>query len=122
MIDSKSLVQLEIHVSDLPKSIAFYEQVFGWRQVPAELHNYVVLEVNPSCPWGISLVPSSRVSSNQSLVLYFAATDARGVADKAVLLGGQKRFGPTRLPAYGEIWQIADPDGHWFGLFEASER
>lgn len=118
MVSASGLVQIEIHVSNLEASKRFFAEVFGWRGVPAELHNYVVLEVDEQSSFGISLAPSNRPQANQSLILYFKVADASQVADRAVQFGGAKRFGPTKLPSYGNIWQIADPDGHWFGLFE----
>jgi predicted enzyme related to lactoylglutathione lyase len=118
-IDPRKLCQLEIHATRMDVSQKFYEAVFGWKTVPAELHNYLVLDVPPDCPFGISIVPSlgGRSSSGQ-IILYFEVQDAAKIADKAAAFGGTKKFGPTRLPAYGNIWQITDPDGHRFGLFE----
>ena len=118
-IDPKKLCQLEIHATRLDVSRKFYEEVFGWRAVPAEIHNYLVLDVPEDCPFGISIVPSlgAKRSSGQ-IILYFEVHDAAAIAERASHFGGSKKFGPTRLPAYGDIWQIEDPDGHRFGLFE----
>jgi len=118
-IDPKKLCQVEIHATRLEVSRTFYEEVFGWKAVPAEIHNYLVLDVPEDCPFGISIVPSmgAKQSSGQ-IILYFEVQKAAEIAEKAVHFGGSKKFGPTRLPAYGQIWQITDPDGHRFGLFE----
>jgi predicted enzyme related to lactoylglutathione lyase len=62
----------------------------------------------------------AKPSSGQ-IILYFQVDDAQKIADRAEQFGGSKKFGPTRLPAYGNIWQITDPDGHKFGLFEKQE-
>ena len=121
-IDPGKLCQLEIHATRLDVSRRFYEEVFGWKTVPAEIHNYLILEVPETCPFGISIVPSmgAKPSSGQ-IILYFQVDDAQKIADRAEQFGGSKKFGPTRLPAYGNIWQITDPDGHKFGLFEKQE-
>ncbi len=118
-IDPKKLCQVEIHATRLDISRKFYEEVFGWKAVPAEIHNYLVLDVPNDCPFGISIVPSlgAKTSSGQ-IILYFEVVGAEGIANRAERFGGSKKFGPTRLPAYGNIWQITDPDGHRFGLFE----
>jgi predicted enzyme related to lactoylglutathione lyase len=118
-IDPKKLCQVEIHATRLEVSRKFYEEVFGWKAVPAEMHNYLVLDVPEDCPFGISIVPSigAKTSSGQ-IILYFQVEDAANIAERAEQFGGSKKFGPTRLPAYGNIWQITDPDGHRFGLFE----
>jgi predicted enzyme related to lactoylglutathione lyase len=118
-IDPNKLCQVEIHTARLDVSRKFYEEVFGWKAVPAEIHNYIVLAVPEDCPFGISIVPSigAKPSSGQ-IILYFQVDDAAQIAERAAKFGGSKKFGPTRLPAYGDIWQITDPDGHRFGLFE----
>jgi predicted enzyme related to lactoylglutathione lyase len=118
-IDPKKLCQVEIHAARLDVSRKFYEEVFGWKTVPAEIHNYLVLDVPKDCPFGISIVPSlgAKTSSGQ-IILYFEVEDAAHIAERAEKFGGSKKFGPTKLPAYGNIWQITDPDGHRFGLFE----
>lgn len=121
-IDPKKLCQVEIHATRLEVSRKFYEEVFGWKTVPAEIHNYLVLDVPEDCPFGISIVPSlgAKQSSGQ-IILYFQVQNAALIAERAEMFGGTKKFGPTKLPAYGNIWQIADPDGHRFGLFEKQE-
>jgi predicted enzyme related to lactoylglutathione lyase len=121
-IDPKKLCQVEIHATRLDVSRKFYEEVFGWKAAPAEIHNYLVLDVPEDCPFGISIVPSfgAKASSGQ-IILYFQVTDAASIAERAEIFGGSKKFGPTKLPAYGNIWQITDPDGHRFGLFEKQE-
>ena len=117
-----ALCQIEIQVADMERSKLFYDRVFGWKPVPAEMYNYVVLGVNPECPWGISLVPAMGAGRNSAqVILYFKVEDAESVAALAEAHGGSKKFGPARLPAYGNIWQITDPDGHRFGLFEKQE-
>lgn len=118
-VNPEALVQIEIHSTQLERSKLFYEHVFGWRAVPAEIHNYVVLDVPRECPWGISLVPTmGPVKPSGQIVLYFSVDDAESIASLAERHGGSKKFGPTKLPAYGNIWHVADPDGHRFGLFE----
>ena len=114
-----ALVQIEIHVTQLERAKSFYEHVFGWTPVPAEIHNYVVLQVPLDCPWGVSLVPTREpIKPSGQIVLYFRVEDAERIAAMSERYGGSKKFGPTKLPAYGNIWHVADPDGNRFGLFE----
>ena len=121
-IDPSKLCQVEIHATRLDVSRKFYEEVFGWKAVPADIHNYLILAVPETCPFGISIVPSMGVrQSSGQIILYFQVTDAEKIAERAELFGGSKKFGPTKLPAYGKIWQITDPDGHKFGLFEKQD-
>lgn len=118
------ICQIEIHVQDLEKSLAFYQEVFGWQRSPADLHDYLVLDVPASCPYGISLVPVGKSTqlgktSNSRIVLYFACDEPEWFAEQAVKAGGRKRLGPKKLPGYGTIYQIEDPDGNRFGLYQA---
>lgn len=115
-IPPNKLCQIEIPVSNLEKAGAFYAEAFGWRPVPAEMHQYVVLEVPEDCPFGISLIPSPGKRSGDSLVLYFSVDHPEEIAARVIALGGKIRFGPKQLGPYGEIWQVEDPDGNRFGL------
>ena len=118
-VDPKAICQVEIQSTNLPQSQKFYAEVFGWLSSAAELYDCVVLDVPKDCAFGISLVPSQGgANSRTQVVLYFTVTGAADIAQRAVEWGGSKKFGPTKLPAYGNIWQITDPDGHSFGLFE----
>lgn len=113
------IVQIEIHTTNLEKSILFYSNVFGWKPLPAEIQNCVVLDVPENSPWGVSLIPTkAAVTPNKSFTLYFKTSNAESLAKLAKEFGGASLFGPTLLPAYGSIWQITDPDGHRFGLFQ----
>jgi len=121
MIDPTRLVQIEINVSDLEISLRFYEHAFGWRRVPAEIHNYVVLEVPDHCPFGVALVPRPGKPATAPLPLlvpYFKVEDPEALIKKVEEFGGALVFGPKVLPSYGTIFQVADPDGQRFGLLK----
>lgn len=123
-INPARIVQFEIHVADIERSKSFYENVFGWPVVPAEIYHYHVLEVPDDCPWGISLIPHRENSAptKSSIVIYFEVENPESIASLANNFGGKKIFGPTKLPAYGDIWQVIDPDGNRFGLFRKTEK
>ncbi|MGE0171758.1 MAG: VOC family protein [Oligoflexales bacterium] len=116
-LDPSRLCQIEIHTTDIERSLEFFEQVFSWKRAPIDLHNYFVLEVPQGCPFGISLIPDKKAATPNSVVLYFGVTDSKPFAEKAVLFGGQATPART-LPAYGKITIIEDPNGQKFGLFE----
>ncbi len=121
-----AICQIEIPVSDVEASIQFYEHVFGWRRSPAEIQEYIVLEtpdVGSDRPHsvGVSLIPGATPAGRNGhahTVLYFQVDDPEEIARRAVTFGGTKRFGPRKVPSYGEIWRITDPDGNQFGLFK----
>ena len=119
MIDASRLRQIEFLVTDVHRAIEWYENVMGWIRVPAEIHQYIVLSVPEGSGFGIALVPGRKDAEDASAgpVLYWECEDPQAVAQRAVHHGGTKRFGPHRMPGYGEIWQITDPDGNRIGLF-----
>jgi predicted enzyme related to lactoylglutathione lyase len=122
LISPSSICQIEIPVGDVGRALTFYEAVFGWKRSPAEIQNYVVLDTGESGKShmvGVALVPAENAGArSNSCVVYFACDEAEAVVERAVKAGGQKRFGPTKLPAWGQIWQICDPDGNRLGLFK----
>lgn len=123
VVSPNNLCQIEIVVQDLKRSVDFYEQVMGWLRVPAEIHDYAVLQVPEDCPFGISLVPSRmRDPAAEQYVsratIYFTVENPQSIVDKAKEFGGSFVFGPKKLPGYGACYQIADPDGQRIGLFE----
>lgn len=119
MVDPSKLCQIELCVAEPRKTAAFLESVFGWTTAPAELQDYVVIDVPESCPYGMSLVPQGQGEVKaQSIVLYFSVDDIEEVIAKTKKNGGQVRFGPKKLPGYGTIYQIATPDGLRFGIFK----
>lgn len=127
-LNPEKLVQIEIPVADLGLAQQFYASAFGWRAVPAEIHNYVVLDVPSSCPWGISLVPSIRRNLDTgaqdrqpSIVLFFAAPNPSEICEKVRAAGGTVKENTRQLPGYGTAWFVTDIDGNSFGLFKPLE-
>ncbi len=122
-VSPAAICQIEIPVSNIDTSVQFYEHVFGWSRSPAEIQEYVVLEnPDPASNIGISLIPGASGAGRNGhnhTILYFKVDDPEEIVKRAVTWGGSKRFGPRKLPSYGEIWRITDPDGNQFGLFRA---
>ena len=135
-VSPSAICQIEIPVSDVQASLQFYEHVFGWRRSPAEIQECIVLETqgtgadgappDDSRTIGVSLIPgaaapgrSNHVGAHSHIVLYFKVGDPEGIVRRAVAYGGSKRFGPRKMPSYGEIWRITDPDGNQLGHFKA---
>lgn len=118
MLVPTKLCQIEIPVSDLAVSVAFFEAAFGWKQAPADMHEYIVLQVPEDSPFGISLVPSKNDRNGDSIVLYFQVENPLAIVEAVVKNGGKHRFGPKRLGLFGEIFQVEDPDQNRFGLYQ----
>jgi len=122
MINPTSLCQIEIQVSDLERAVEFYEKVFGWVAVPADMHNYVVLEVPPKSLFGVSLTSHAATSTQfgSRLVIYFPVEDFSPYLESTLRAGGCIALAPRKVIGYGEICQITDPDGQRWGLFRKS--
>ena len=113
-----SLCQIEIYVSSLGVSLEFYEKVFGWKKVPAYMHNLCVLDVKDS-KIGVALVPSIT-KANQKSTLFFrveSAADVEQILKIAEKLTGKKPKRGRFLPGFGTVTYVIDPDGHRLGLF-----
>ena len=117
-INPSNLCQIEIPAIDLEKSITFFEQVFQWKAVPIEIHQYIVLETPKECPFGISLIPVSKGSSGRSVTLYFQVEDLAQIASLAERYEGRVIAPERELPGYGAVQIISDPSGNKFGLFQ----
>ncbi len=116
---SPEICQLELHVSDLTKSLQFFAEVFGWTAVPADMHEYVVLSVPEDCPFGVALVPDAkRARGTGGFIPYFRCDDPEEILRRVRKAGGTVRFGPKHLASYGDIYQFEDLDGQRFGLFK----
>jgi predicted enzyme related to lactoylglutathione lyase len=118
-VNPTALCQLEFIVGDLDRSVAFYKNVLGWTASPAELHDFVILEVPDNCPFGISLVPQKKADSQVvecRMVPYFKVENPDVIIKKAEANGGKARFGPKKIGGGAAIYQFEDPDGQRIGL------
>lgn len=122
-VSPTSLCQLEISISDADLALRFYRDVFGWKPVPAEIHQYIVMDVPRDCPFGIALVPgpTSGQTRTGGIVPYFAVAGPERVVLAAEKAGGRRILGPHSLAGYGTIYQIEDLDGNRFGLYQAQK-
>jgi predicted enzyme related to lactoylglutathione lyase len=127
-VNPARLCQLLIEVSDLNRAKRFYADVFGWKPVPADLLEMVVLEVPADCPFGIALVPTvgpdglpqDQVPSAPStrLKAIFAVDDPEAIIAQCRASDGCQVAGPRTHPGYGHVWEVCDPDGLTWGLFK----
>lgn len=118
LIDPTKLCQIELAVSDIDAAINFYQKVFGWNASKAKIHNYIVMDVPETCPYGISLVPMPTTSENalsHKVTLYFKTEHLGEISKSALKYGGTATLEKI-IPGYGDITIIQDLDGHRFGL------
>ena len=111
------LIQIEILVQDLQRSIEFYEGAFGWCPVPAQMQDRCFLQVPLDARFGISLVQSSlRSSLETSTILYFQVDSAESILKSVGLHHGTVIQQPQTYSKVGRVALVADPDGQRYGL------
>lgn len=115
------LCQIEIPMGDIPRTLTFYREVFGWVPAPIEIHSYFVMQIPEELPYGVSLVPQTFSSKKgPQITLYYevdSESQREAIVKKAETWEG-KSLGPARaLPGYGSVQFILDPNGNRFGLF-----
>ena len=118
-IDPTKIVQIEIACTDLERSLAFYNDVFGWQAVPTDIDRYTLLEVPDHCHFGISLRPRDEretFSGLSPLTLYLAVADYAPYLERVRKSTGRVVVPKMKWPGYGEACIVADPDGQRFGL------
>ena len=122
-IEPKNLCQIEISVSDLKASAKYYEDVFGWKAVPAYIHNYIVLDVGDA-GFGVSLVASKALEDGdfqqRNTLCFKVESEARALeltAYSSAFNQSKNDQKPKTLPGFGKVFNVYDPDGNKWGLF-----
>lgn len=130
-LDVTKLRQIELRASSLEGSLEFYRKCFGWKEVPAQMSDYLIFEVPPHSTHGLSAELTKDLHPTQkkqrlSSVLYFEFATGEGFDEAQWLLdiesfGGRVLKSPQQSPA-GRVCIVADPAGQGFGLlFKASQ-
>ncbi len=115
---------VDVTVSDLEHSQAFYAAVLGWRFSPGapQLGGYTNAFIGDRRVAGLS--PSDPGASRRSSVwaVYLAAPDIEQT-DKAIRdAGGQEVFPITGLAPLGRMAMYTDTTGSVFGVYEANKH
>lgn len=108
----------DVTTSDLPKSKAFYGELFDWTFAPLEGTDLAVEIVSRSAAIGTLRVAEGTLSPFDGVV-YIQVTDLRASCTKAKELGGTIApgfpFNLTDRP--GAIALVLDPAGHPVGMY-----
>ncbi len=127
-MEDTRLALVILAVEDVPRSVAFYGAVFGWRQRVA-----TPVYVELACPNGMRLglydrrsfgsnlgqVPAAIGGAVATTEIYLYADDLEVVLARARTAGGRELTPPSVRPWGDRVGYIADPDGYVIALAEA---
>ncbi|MEU3492767.1 VOC family protein [Kitasatospora cineracea] len=118
-----ALCWAELHTSDVPGSLRFYQGLFDWRTrdsvVPGA--EYTVLRpADGGADFGGVAGVHPRVDAGW--LAHFAVPDALLATDEVRRLGGSVLVPPEQVPTVGRVAVLADPFGAQFALLEPEPR
>lgn len=114
----------DVQTRDVEAAKGFYQAVFGWRfqdmptpdgrsYAQAYLDDDLVAVIAPQNPHQESLGPAAQWN------IYFAADDARAVAEETPHAGGAVQFGPEEVADTGVMVFVDPPGGGTTGVWQA---
>jgi uncharacterized protein len=114
-IANGKICYLEIPTANIPRSVEFYQKIFGWktrtRGDGATAFDDGVGEVSGAWVTGRSPSP------NPGLLLYVMVDSVARTSD-AVTKNGGRIVQPLGADPHEKIARFADPDGNVLGLYE----
>lgn len=110
----------EIHVQDMPRAKAFYEQVFATTFVQLSMEGPEIWAF-AGHPDGTgapgALVKMDGVDSGgNSVIVYFSSEDCAVEHARAIGAGGTSIKPKSVIPPFGFIALVRDPDGNRIGI------
>ena len=110
---------IEIPAADIPRSVGFYQAVFGWsirrRGDGATAFDDAIGEVSGS--W----VTGRPVSPSPGLLIY-VMVDSVAATAAAVIANGGRIVQPIGVDAPEITARFADPDGNVLGLYQEADQ
>ncbi|MFO1351326.1 MAG: VOC family protein [Gammaproteobacteria bacterium] len=107
---------VEWRVTDLDRSIAFFEALFGWRFARHSTHYRIAF---PDQGPAVGLLETREVRPSDSTLIHIRVDDLDAYLRRARGLGAPLATPRTAVPGHGWYAQVVDPDGNIVGLFEA---
>jgi predicted enzyme related to lactoylglutathione lyase len=119
------LCQLEIYVTDLILSTTFYTTLLGWCEAPVDMYDTVMFITPPQSGYGLSLRTRQKSLTAQpapesGIIPYFKVSTLEGLAELCAQLGGKWLGSSQKLPSFGTVCYLEDPDQNKIGVFVAS--
>lgn len=121
------LVHFEIHAQDPPRALAFYREVFGWRDntVPGMEQQYWLLTAREEGQPGINgglLVrrgpPPQDGAAVNAFVCILQVQDLEATHAKVLRHGGTVALPPFDVPGVGRVFYGKDTEGNLFGVLQ----
>lgn len=103
-------------VSDLTRSVAFFESLFGWHFTVYSTH-YRLYQPNQGV--AVGLLETDQRRPGRSPMVHIQVRDLSASLERAQALEARIVTPPTNVPGHGRYAQLSDLDGNLFGLFEA---
>ena len=105
---------LEIPTSDIPRSVKFYQKVFGWKtRKRGDGATAFDDGVEVSGAWVTGRPPSTNVG-----LLVYVMVDSVAKTSESIAKNGGRIVQPLGADAPEKTARFADPDGNVLGLYE----
>jgi predicted enzyme related to lactoylglutathione lyase len=110
-----NICHIEFQVTDVARSQAFYEGLFGWtfRSFGGDM---VVFGAGEKHIGGLQ--KTDKVEASNSPSVWFDVEDVDAMLEKAIGLGGKLIEAKKAVETVGFSGQVADPDGNAVGLVQ----
>lgn len=115
-----SICHIELEVTDLNRSRAFYEGLFGWKFADFAIPDMMIFGQGDTHLGGLMRV--DEVHAGRSPSIWFRVEDLDGMVARAQELGGSVVSPRSPVPNVGWSACVGDPDGNPVGLVEYSEN
>lgn len=119
MSELNNLCHVEYFVTDIARSQAFYESLFGWN-FQSFTPDMVVFGIGDQHIGG--LMKKDVVNAGDSPSLWFRVASLEATLAKAVQVGGFTDGEKSPVPGVGFSSVIKDPDGNAVGIVEFVEQ
>ncbi len=115
---------VDISVTDLERSQAFYGELFGWEFTASdpEYGGYCNAMLDGELVAGMAPPMQGMEEPPHFWTTYLAVADAEEVMGRATAAGAQPVMPPMKIGSFGTMALAADPTGAVFGLWQSDEH
>ncbi|MCM2576777.1 VOC family protein [Streptomyces meridianus] len=111
-------------VPDLEAAERFYGELLGWtfEAGSPEFGNYTEARSEGRRVAAVVPTPAGMTGSPPSWSIYFASCDVDGTARRITAAGGRSAVDPMDVADYGRMMIAQDPEGTFFGVWQAGRH